>query len=248
MQTDLHGKRALVTGSSSGIGFHVAAMLAEAGTAHVVINGRNPDRGEAARIAICEHSPRAKITFIAADLAAAGGARALVDAAGQKLGGAIDILVNCAGGDHTPRLFREACVEEIESVMRHWLLGTLYCCHYALPLMPDGSAIVNVASDAAKVPTPGESVIGAAMAGIAMFSRTLAMEAKRQKIRVNVVTPSLVRSTLSHERLMAGPGHQRERRHISRLKAMDLCLTPEQEQIRDSVRKLCAPFDATYWL
>jgi len=29
---------------------------------------------------------------------------------------------------------------------------------------------------------------------------------------------------------------------------MDLCLTPEQEQIRDSVRKLCAPFDATYWL
>jgi NAD(P)-dependent dehydrogenase (short-subunit alcohol dehydrogenase family) len=69
--------------------------------------------------------------------------------------------------------------------------------------MPEGSAIVNVASDAAKVPTPGESVIGAAMAGIAMFSRTFAMEAKRQKIRINVVTPSLVKNTLTHDRLMA---------------------------------------------
>src|SRR5262249_1380487 len=68
--------------------------------------------------------------------------------------------------------------------------------------MPDASAIVNVASDAAKVPTPGEAVIGGAMAGIAMFSRTLAMEAKRRKIRVNVVTPSLV-NTLTYNRIMA---------------------------------------------
>lgn len=62
---------------------------------------------------------------------------------------------------------------------------------------------MNVTSDAGKVPTPGESVIGAAMAGISMFSRTLAVEAKRRRIRVNVVTPSLVRETLTHGRIMS---------------------------------------------
>ena len=116
----------------------------------------------------------------------------------------MDVLVNSAGGDFAPRLFHETSLEEIGGIVRHWLLGTIYCCRLALPLMADGGAIVNVASDAAKVPTPGETVIGGAMAGIAMFSRTLAMEAKRRRIRVNVVTPSLVPNTLTHDRITAG--------------------------------------------
>jgi NAD(P)-dependent dehydrogenase (short-subunit alcohol dehydrogenase family) len=203
MEHGFHGKRALVTGSSSGIGFEAALMLAQAGVAHVVLNGRKAERGESAARAIKERAPGAKLSFVAADVSTAAGACSLIEAGAKHLGGAIDILVTCAGGDHNPRLFRDYSSEQIESVVRHWLLSTLYCCHYALPFMPQGSAIVNVASDAAKVPTPGESVIGAAMAAIAMFSRTFAMEAKRQKIRVNVVTPSLVQNTLTHDRLMA---------------------------------------------
>ena len=70
--------------------------------------------------------------------------------------------------------------------------------------MSRGSAIINVASDAAKVPTPGESAIGAAMAGVAMFSRTLALEVKRQGIRVNVVTPSVVDGARLRARVSAG--------------------------------------------
>ena len=115
----------------------------------------------------------------------------------------IDVLVNCAGGDFAPTLFHECATETIDGVIRQWLLSTLYVCRLALPHLADGAAIVNVASDAAKVPTPGESVIGAAMAGIVMFSRTLAMEAKRRRIRVNAVTPSLVRNTLTHDLVMA---------------------------------------------
>jgi NAD(P)-dependent dehydrogenase (short-subunit alcohol dehydrogenase family) len=49
--------------------------------------------------------------------------------------------------------------------------------------------IINIASDAAKIATPGESVIGAVMAAIVMFSRTLAMEAKRDGVRVNAFPP-----------------------------------------------------------
>jgi NAD(P)-dependent dehydrogenase (short-subunit alcohol dehydrogenase family) len=62
---------------------------------------------------------------------------------------------------------------------------------------------VNIASDAGKLATPGESIIGAAMAAIVMFSRTLAIEAKRDGIRVNVLTPSLIAGTATTERILA---------------------------------------------
>ena len=64
-------------------------------------------------------------------------------------------------------------------------------------------AIINIASDAAKIPTPGESVIGAAMAGIVMFTRGLAIEGKRDGIRANVLTPSMTSGTDHFERVMA---------------------------------------------
>jgi 2-hydroxycyclohexanecarboxyl-CoA dehydrogenase len=73
-----------------------------------------------------------------------------------------------------------------------------------LPMMREfGGVIVNVASDAGKVPTPGESVAGGAMAAITMFSRTLALEVKRHGIRVNAITPSLIAGTPTAESLLS---------------------------------------------
>ena len=66
-----------------------------------------------------------------------------------------------------------------------------------------GGAIIAIASDAAKVATPGEAVVGAALAGILMFTRTAAMEAKRSGIRLNCITPSIVRGTPHYDKLMA---------------------------------------------
>ena len=64
--------------------------------------------------------------------------------------------------------------------------------------------IVNVASDAAKSATPGETSSARGMAAIVMFSRALAMEAKRDGIRVNALTPSLIAGTTTGERAMEG--------------------------------------------
>ncbi len=170
----------------------------------MAVNGRDPERGEAARRALAARAPGAEIAFLPADVSRPAEVAALVERAAETFGGRIDVLVNAAGGDHAPTLFGETDLDEIEAVIRTWLIATIQCCRCALPHIPSGGAIVNVASDAAKVPTPGESVIGAAMAGIAMFSRTLAMEAKRGGVRVNVVTPSLVTDTLTHARITAG--------------------------------------------
>ena len=196
--------RILITGGSSGIGLAAAMRFSRLPGARIVINGRNVARGEAACARLREAAPHAVISFVAADVSDRPSVVGLMAQAQGSLGVPIDVLVNSAGGDFVPALFHETPLEAIDDAIRQWLLSTMYCCRIALPQMSDGGAIVNVASDAAKVPTPGEAVVGAAMAGIAMFSRTLAMEAKRRRIRVNVVTPSLVRDTQTYERVTSG--------------------------------------------
>jgi NAD(P)-dependent dehydrogenase (short-subunit alcohol dehydrogenase family) len=195
---------AVITGGTSGIGLETAKLMAESGVRTIVINGRDAVRGEAARREIMACGPDASVSFVQADVTSAEGAATLFRAVAGTLGAPLEALVNSTGGDFSPELFHRTPVDELDGILRHWLSSRIHCCRAALPLMTAGGAIVNVGSDAAKVPTPGEAVIGAAMAGMAMFSRTLAMEAKRQGIRVNVVTPSVVEGPRLRARLAAG--------------------------------------------
>ncbi|MBP7522348.1 MAG: SDR family NAD(P)-dependent oxidoreductase, partial [Leptothrix sp. (in: Bacteria)] len=77
MDLQLNGKRALVTGSTAGIGFAIAKALAAEGAA-VVINGRAADRVEAALAQLREACPGAELSGVTADLATAQGCAALV--------------------------------------------------------------------------------------------------------------------------------------------------------------------------
>jgi NAD(P)-dependent dehydrogenase (short-subunit alcohol dehydrogenase family) len=71
-------------------------------------------------------------------------------------------------------------------------------------LAKGGGAIVSYASDAAKAPTPGESVHGGALAANVMFTKVLALELGRQNIRVNAITPSITRGARTYDAVMAG--------------------------------------------
>jgi NAD(P)-dependent dehydrogenase (short-subunit alcohol dehydrogenase family) len=200
----MNASNAVVTGGSGGIGLETAALLAEQGVRAVIINGRDPERGERARAEVLRRVPTASVEFVAEDVSCAAGADDLFRRVASLIDGPLDVLVNCGGGDFAPELFQEISGEQLDGIIRHWLMSRMHCCRAALPLMGRGSVIINVASDAAKVPTPGETAIGAAMAGIAMFSRTLALEIKRQGIRVNVVTPSVVDGARLRARVAAG--------------------------------------------
>jgi 2-hydroxycyclohexanecarboxyl-CoA dehydrogenase len=195
---------AVVTGGSGGIGVETAVLLAEQGVRTIIISGRDAERGARARAEIVRRAPGASVDFVAADVSHASGADELFQHVAARIDGPLAVLVNCSGGDFAPELFQQISAEQVDGIIRHWLGSRLHCCRAALPLMSRGSAIINVASDAAKVPTPGEAAIGAAMAGIAMFSRTLAMEVKREGIRVNVVTPSVVDGARLRARVAAG--------------------------------------------
>lgn len=194
----------LITGGTSGVGLETAAQFAEAGARRIAINGRNVERGEAARRAVLARVPGADVAFIAGDCNSVAGAKAVCEAARERFG-SVDVLVNSTVGPNGPKLLHLIAPEEMQDIALLQMMAPLLTSRIVLPWMSErgGGAIINIASDAAKVPTPGEAVIGAAMAGIVMFTRTLAIEGKRHGVRANIVTPSIIEGTANYERVMA---------------------------------------------
>jgi 2-hydroxycyclohexanecarboxyl-CoA dehydrogenase len=202
----LQGKTALITGGTAGIGNACAEAMLEAGAEAVVINGRNRDRGERALAALASRFPDARIALALGDMAQLTDVQMVVATAIETLGH-IDILVNSTGTNDFPTLLHKIALEDIPGILQRCLTAQLLSCRAVLPHMraANTGCIINIASDAAKIPTPGETVIGAAMAGIVMFTRALAVEGKRHNIRANVLTPSIVGGTEFYERIMADP-------------------------------------------
>jgi len=199
----LNEARVLITGGTSGIGLEAAIQFALAGVPQILLNGRDVERGERARQSVLKEVPDAEVDFLSADVNELEGARRVAKHVKNRFGG-VDILINSKGSDQVPELFHKMPIERIRETVES-LTGTMQMCHFAQPMMKDqgGGAIVNIASDAAKFATPGEAAIGAVMAGIVMFTRTLAIEGKRDGIRANALTPSIVAGTLTYDRVMA---------------------------------------------
>jgi gluconate 5-dehydrogenase/3-oxoacyl-[acyl-carrier protein] reductase len=195
---------ALVFGGTAGIGLASASALLRAGLPRLVVVGRDAARGTAARDHLVAIAPSADIRFLACDATQADRVGTVVDAAADAMGG-IDILVGSAGGDPMPRLLHTIPLDAVVPTMVQICSGVILPARAVLPHMTrqGGGAIICFASDAAKIATPGETVIGAAMAAITMFCRGMAREAKRNGIRVNCLTPSIVGDTPLYAKLKA---------------------------------------------
>jgi 2-hydroxycyclohexanecarboxyl-CoA dehydrogenase len=197
---DLDASTALIVGGTAGIGLASARALAAAGVPRIVIVGRNAERGKLAAKSIAELGAAAY--FVAGDATDPGAAVAVAAEADRILSG-IDILMCSTAADVRPELFVDIATADIARILTELALPSMHMASAVLPGMRGrrGGVIVNVASDAAKTATPGEALIGAAKAGIVMFTRTIAIEEKRYGIRANALTPSLVHGTASTERI-----------------------------------------------
>ncbi len=201
----LAGAGVAILGGTAGVGLAAAAQFAAAGS-RLVLLGRDAERGAAACAACLALVPNAQVSFVPVD-ALDPLAAAAAEAEARVLLGAIDVLVNTTGPSRPPALLHT--ISGPEAMGR---IGELVAppVHMTMAVLPDmrarrSGAIVTVASDAAKVATPGESLIGAAMAAIVMFCRTAALEAKRDGVRINVVTPSLIANTPGADLLDGDP-------------------------------------------
>lgn len=240
---DFSTSRILVVGGTSGVGLATAGAFAGSGARNLVVVGRNKDRGGQAVARLGEIAPRCSVEFLAADVNEPASADAVVTEAARVMGG-LDVLVNSTVSVYSPTLLHAIDIEVIPQILTQQALGPMLTSRAAVRLMRDqgSGAIINLASDAVKVPTPGECIIGAAMAAIVTFSRTLAVEAKRYGVRVNTLTPSLIANTGSYDRAMS---EEFSRRIFEKITAQAHLGLPGPDDLANTVLFLASPLAAT---
>lgn len=184
-----------ILGGTAGVGFESAAQFAEAGS-RVIIMGRDDARGAASCARLLARVPGASVFFVRVDATDADDV-VRAEAEARAILAAIDVLMCTTGPSHPPQLLHEIPIGEIMPRINEITRPPLHMMAAALPAMraAGGGSIITVASDAAKVATPGETLVGAAMGCIIQFARAAALEEKRRGIRINVLTPSLIADT-----------------------------------------------------
>ena len=193
MAGSLEGRKALVTGASSGIGEATALAFAREGAA-VALGARRKERLDSLAEGIRGDGGTA--VAIEADIADEAQARRLVEEAAKELGG-LDVLVNNAGV-MLLGLVEGADTDDWRRMIDVNLLGLLYCTHAALPLMREGGGghIVNVSSVAGRQASFGTAVYNMTKWGVTGFSEGLRQEALNSNIRVTCVEPGFVATEL----------------------------------------------------
>ncbi|RTL61775.1 MAG: SDR family oxidoreductase [Hyphomicrobiales bacterium] len=180
---DLSGRTALVTGAGRGLGLEMAKALAAAG-AHVLVNGRQPERLETAAAAIAAGGGSAEAAvFDITDTAA-------VDAAFAGMQRPIDILVNNAGV-RDRRALQDFSLADVERLLRADLIAPFELARRAAIGMVQRKQgrIINITSIAGPISRAGDAVYTTAKGGLEAMTRALAAELGPAGITVNAVAP-----------------------------------------------------------
>lgn len=190
MDLGLHGRVALVCGSTRGIGRAVAKALSQEG-ARVAVNGRHQDSTSRAAREL-EAETGHTVVAAPADVTAPDQARDVVERVARELGRLDILFCNAAGPPAAP--VREQPPEAWRQAVEMNLLSTVHLATAAVPLMRkvQWGRIVCLASVAAKQPLPGLILSTTARAGVLGFSKALADEVAAEGITVNVVCPGYI--------------------------------------------------------
>jgi 3-oxoacyl-[acyl-carrier protein] reductase len=193
----LNGKVALVTGGARDIGRAISLKLAELGA--VVIVNYNSSEKEACQTVEEIRGKGGKAIAVKANVTKTPEIINMIEEARKQFGEHIHILVNNAGGLVGRKKIEEMEEEFWDNVITLNLKSVFLVTKYVLPYMPEGGAIINIASLAARDGGGmGASAYAASKGGVLAFTRAMAKELAPRKIRVNAICPGLI-STRFHD-------------------------------------------------
>jgi NAD(P)-dependent dehydrogenase (short-subunit alcohol dehydrogenase family) len=187
--TILQGKRILVSGGTRGMGAAAAALMADLGAQVIVASRTRAD--DAGQLSVV------------ADAATPDGVRAIAGAVMRDLGG-IDVIVHCVGASFAkPGGTLALSDADWDAALATNLLSAVRIDRELLPRMvSQGSgSIVHVSSAQWKRPSPLSPAYGPAKAALVSYSKMLATEFAPHGIRVNVVTPGFIATSLAEQRI-----------------------------------------------
>jgi NAD(P)-dependent dehydrogenase (short-subunit alcohol dehydrogenase family) len=194
----LAGKNALVTGATSNIGKAIAVGFAAEG-AHVIVAGRNKERGDEVVAGIRAAGGRAD--FVAVDLdGSKATANALADEATRLLGGRIDILVNNAGAIDGTRT-TETDEETFDLVYKVNVKSPYFLMAAIAPAMVQagGGVVINLGSWVARLGIPIGAVYAASKGALETLTRAWSAEFGPAGVRVNAISPGVVHGDIAPE-------------------------------------------------
>lgn len=187
----LAGKIALVTGSSRGIGAHIAKAYVREGAEVVVTYCNSPDEANAVAQEIGAQAP---VRLDVCDKASIEAAMRVV----AERHGHLDILVNNAGINITGD-FDMITDEAWDAVIDTDLKGVFLCSQAALPLLSDGGRVINVGSLSGEYGGPRTPSYAAAKAGVMALTHCMARFVAQRGITVNCLSPGVIDSDLTSE-------------------------------------------------
>jgi 3-oxoacyl-[acyl-carrier protein] reductase len=191
----LKNKVAIVTGSSRGIGAHLARELAKAG-ASVIVNYAG-NKSAADQVAAEIKSGGGEAIVLRADISKVSEVKAMFDAAIAKFG-KIDILINNAGVIVYKKI-QDTTDEDFDRIFAVNVKGTFNTLREAAARMEDGGRIVNFSSSVTRLMLPTYGAYSATKGAVEQLTRVLAKEVGSRRITVNSISPGPTHTELFNE-------------------------------------------------
>jgi NAD(P)-dependent dehydrogenase (short-subunit alcohol dehydrogenase family) len=200
---------ALVTGGTSGIGLAICHALVQAGWWVQAVGLDDTDDlanelavSKTGRVVICDLTEDGRPERLVTDLI--------------SLKERIDLLVNCAGV-HALATIEDSPGELIDRILSLNLRAAMLLCRAAVPAMRagGGGTIVNIGSEAGVVAVPGQVAYNVSKAGIAMLTRSLAVDHAKDGIRAITISPGTTRTPLVAKAIASAPDPEAHERMLS---------------------------------
>ncbi len=184
----LTGKTALITGGTTGIGFATAKLFLEEG-AHVAIIGQDPER-----VAIAANTLGHGTIALCANVSSSSDMAAAATRLKSDFG-SIDVLFANAG-IAKPMPFSDVDDANIDAQIDVNFKGVIYSIQSMLPLLNNPSSVVLTATSMLEKGVAGMSVYAATKAAVRSLARTLSAELAQRGVRVNVISPGLIETSI----------------------------------------------------